>query len=104
MIERIIFNVLAFSLFVIIFFKMLTKNDTNYVSILVLEAIGIAIGFIELLIEKYFGMFVRILTYIISVILPITIIILERKDFEFSESMNLILAIVCIFFKNNKKT
>lgn len=103
MIERIIFNILAFSLFVIIFFKMIAKNDTNYVSILVLEAIGIAIGFIELLVEKYFGMFIRILTYSISVILPIAIIILESYNFEFSESINIVLAKVCLFFKNNKK-
>ena len=103
MIERIIFNILAFSLFVIIFFKMIAKNDTNYVSILVLEAIGIAIGFIELLVEKYFGMFIRILTYSISVILPIAIIILESYNFEFSESINIVLAKVCLFTSNRHK-
>ena len=46
MLERIIFNILAFSLFTIIFFKMIRKNDTNYIAILILEALGIAIGFI----------------------------------------------------------
>lgn len=102
MLERIIFNILAFSLFVIIFFKMIRKNDTNYVAILGLEALGIAIGFIELLVESYFGLFVRLLTYTISVVLPIGIIVLEKYNFEFSESIYMALAKVCIFFNNNK--
>lgn len=102
MLERIIFNILAFSLFVIVFFKMIRKNDTNYVIVLVLEALGIAIGFIELLVENYFGLFMRILTYIISVVIPITIIILEKYNFEFSESVYIALAKICLFINNNK--
>jgi len=51
LIEKFIFNILAFSLFIIIFSKLIRKNDTNYVVILVIEAIGIAINFLELLIE-----------------------------------------------------
>lgn len=102
MFERIIFNILAFSLLVIIFFKVIRKNDTNYLVILGLEVLGIVIAFIELLIEKEFGLFVRILTYLISVILPIAIIMLERYDFEFSESLYITLAKICIFLNNNK--
>lgn len=37
-IERIIFNVIAFALFVIIFLKMIYKNDTNYTYILAVQA------------------------------------------------------------------
>ena len=37
--EKIIFNVFAFSLFVLIFFKMIRRNDSNYVVVLCLEAI-----------------------------------------------------------------
>ena len=50
LIEKFIFNILAFSLFIIIFSKLIRKNDTNYVFILVLEAIGIGLNFLELLI------------------------------------------------------
>lgn len=60
MLERIIFNILAFSLFTIIFFKMIRKNDTNYIAILILEALGIAIGFIELLTKSFFRKFYKI--------------------------------------------
>lgn len=38
-IERIIFNVVAFALFVIIFLKMIYRNDTNYTYILATQAI-----------------------------------------------------------------
>ena len=37
--EKIIFNVIAFFLFILIFVKLIRKNDTNYIAILVLQAI-----------------------------------------------------------------
>ncbi len=43
-IEKIIFNLLAFTLFIIIFFKMIKRNDTTYLDILILQFIGIAIN------------------------------------------------------------
>ena len=44
-IERIIFNVLAFTLFIFMFAKMIGKNDTNYIPVIALQAMGIAISF-----------------------------------------------------------
>ena len=41
MLERIIFNVLALGLFLFLFFRMIQKNDTNYLYILALQAMGI---------------------------------------------------------------
>ena len=49
--EKIIFNVVAFFLFVLIFFKMIRKNDTSYLGILILQAIGIAINFFEIILR-----------------------------------------------------
>ena len=37
--EKILFNVIAFFLFVIVFVKLIRKNDTNYIIILILQAI-----------------------------------------------------------------
>lgn len=37
--EKILFNVIAFFLFIMIFAKLIRKNDTNYISILILQAI-----------------------------------------------------------------
>lgn len=39
LIEKLIFNMLAFSLFIIIFAKLIKRNDTTYVGILAIEAI-----------------------------------------------------------------
>ena len=35
MIEQLLFTIIAFGLFVYIFFKMIQKNDTNYIFILI---------------------------------------------------------------------
>lgn len=86
MFEKIIFNLFAFTLFILIFFKLIRKNDTSYVYLLVLQFIGIAINFIELSMSKSFGAITKILMYAVSVILPIFIIWLEyAKKVEFSE-------------------
>ena len=47
--EQLIFTVIAFTIFVYMFFRMIKNNDTSYVIILTLEAIGIALNFIEVL-------------------------------------------------------
>lgn len=49
MIEQLLFTIIAFGLFVYIFFKMIQKNDTNYIFILILQTIGILLNFIEVL-------------------------------------------------------
>ena len=104
MLERIIFNILSFSLFIIIFFKIIKKNDTAYVAPLILEAIGIAIGLIELLIGRFLGTYVRVITYLLAVVLPFAIILLEKYGINFSEWLYIFLAKICSFFKNNKES
>ena len=85
MLERIVFNILSFSLFIIIFSKIIKKNDTAYVVPILLEAIGIAIGLVEILLGKYLGTFIRVITYILEVFLPVEIIILEKYEYNVSE-------------------
>ena len=104
MLERIIFNISSFSLFIIIFFKIIKKNDTAYVAPLILEAIGIAIGLIELLIGRFLGTYVRVITYLLAVVLPFAIILLEKYGINFSEWLYIFLAKICSFFKNNKES
>lgn len=85
MIERIIFNLLAFSLFFYIFLKMVKKNDSNYIYLLVVQALGILIGFVGLIINIPLNLFFTILTYLFSIAIPIVMILLEKKGFDFSE-------------------
>lgn len=47
--EQLIFIIFSFAIFVYMFFKMIKNNDTSYVIVLILEAIGIALNFDEVL-------------------------------------------------------
>ena len=86
MFEKMIFYLFAFTLFILMFLKLLRKNDTTYVYAIVLQFIGIVIRFLELIFNKNCSVFLKILSYIISVILPILIFWLEySKKIEFSE-------------------
>ena len=103
MLEKLIFNMLAFSLFIIIFFKIIRKNDTNYIGLLILQAIGITISFFEIGLEIEGNTVCEIIRYSLSVVIPFIIIVLEIKGINFSEILSVVAAKVCLFFGNNKK-
>ena len=92
MLERLIFILLSFFLFIIIFFKIIKKNDTNYIFILLMQAIGIAICFIEIKLSITKNIILVIARYILSIIIPMFIVIIEANDFNFSEIASIILA------------
>ena len=103
LIEKFIFNILAFSLFIIIFSKLIRKNDTNYVVILVIEAIGIAINFLELLIGGIFATVIsKILMYIMAIILPTIVILIEYSGNNFSEIISILEAKFLILIGDKK--
>lgn len=102
-VEQVIFTIIAFALFVLIFLKMIQKNDTSYIPILVLEAIGIALKFIEILFSFHLHIIFNALSYMCSIILPIFIVILEKQRINFMEILNVTKAKVYFVLKNNKK-
>ena len=103
MIEKILFNVIAFSLFINIFLlKLVKKNDTTYITILVIEAIGIAINFISILFNIWEGAFIKIVMYLFSIIVPILVFILERKGTNISISLNLWISKMFLSLGNTK--
>ena len=102
MIEKRLFNLLAFSLFIIIFFKIIRKNDANYIILLVLEAFGILISFISIKLGLEETMFWSSLRYVLSVIIPLAIILLEIKGINFSELISVFLANICVLMGDNK--
>ena len=81
LLEQLLFTFISFALFVYMFFRMISKNDTSYVAILVLEAIGIALNFVEVLFSIKLSVMFVILKYLLAVALPILIIILEKNKF-----------------------
>lgn len=103
MLEKICFNLIAFSIFIIIFFKIIKKNDTNYVGILVLQAIGVTISFIEIKIGIDANTFFKVLRYILSILIPCIVILMELRGINFSEIISSIFAKILIMIGDNKK-
>jgi len=100
MIEKILFAMIAFILFIIMFFKIIQKNDTNYVYILVVQALGIITQFIGMLFNLKIPSILLIFCYIFSIVLPILILLIEKKGLNFSE---LICFIYTTISKDNDK-
>lgn len=104
MVEKILFNVIAFSLFTNIFFlKLVKKNDTSYLTIIIAEAIGIAINFISIIFNIWEGIFIRIIMYLLAIILPILVIALEKKGINLSDNINVLSSKIYLLFGNSKK-
>lgn len=85
MIEKILFAIIAFILFIIMFFKMIQKNDTNYVYPLIIQAIGIIIQFIGLLYNFKIPNILLMLCYVFSILIPIVILFMEKRGLNLSE-------------------
>ena len=101
--EQLIFTVIAFTIFVYMFFRMIKNNDTSYVIILTLEAIGIALNFIEVLFSVKLNTLFIILKYLFAILIPIVVIIIEKRDITLFELINISKAKMCILFGDEKK-
>lgn len=102
-VEQILFIIISFTIFVYMFFKMMRMNDISYVILLVLEAIGIGIDFIEVLFGVQINVLLKVLKYIFSMILPILVIIMEKNNKTLAEFSNIQKAKIYLKFGNNKK-
>lgn len=100
--EKIIFSIIAFYLFIIMFFKMIRKNDTVYISVLVMQALGIAINFIETIFSLEFNVFIKILIYLISILIPLIIIIMEMKGKNLPEQLKLLIVKIALKCNSTK--
>lgn len=102
LLEKILFNLIAFSIFIIIFFKIIKKNDTNYVGILVLQALGVAISFIEIKIGIDANTFFKTLRYVCSIVIPVLVILMELRGINFSEVVSSIFAKILMMIGDYK--
>ena len=103
LVEQIIFTFISFAIFVLMFFRMIKNNDTTYVAVLVLEAMGIALNFVEVLFDVKLNMIFLILKYVLAILLPILIIILEKKGISLLEIVNIQKAKIAMNLGDNKK-
>ena len=102
-IEQLIFTIIALVIFVYMFFRMIKNNDTTYIVVLILEALGIFLNFVEVLFGKKINALFVIIKYLLAILLPIGIIILEKQNIYLLEIVNLTKAKICLLFGNNKK-
>lgn len=89
LIEQIIFTFISFAIFVYMFFRIMKGNDTVYTGILVLEAIGIALNFVEVLFNIKLNVIFQIIKYILAILLPIGLIIMEKRYISLFELINI---------------
>ena len=80
---------------------MVKKNDTSYVPILAIEALGIIIDFITLASNTNIAL--KVLRYIISVLLPGIIILLEKKNINIMSNIKIYIININMMTGNQKK-
>lgn len=100
--EKIFFYVISIALFVLMFLKMMRKNDVITLTSLILQAIGIGINFISLIFKVELNLFFLLLTYVISVVIPIFLIVCEYNQINLIEKMYMILAKTYVLRNNTK--
>lgn len=85
MFEMIFFNLLAVTLVIIMFFKMIKRNDTIYLCPLFIEAIGIVVSFITIKFNLRESNLTKAIMYTTAVILPLAIILYELRGNNLAE-------------------
>jgi len=104
MLGNVIFTTAAFVLFIYIFlYKMIRKNDTTYLVILLLQALGILINLIQILFNALRGDFFTVICFILCIVIPALVILVELRGTNFSEIMYLIAAKCYGLAGNDKK-
>lgn len=94
---------LAFALFVIMFFRMIKQNDTGYVAILTMQAIGIGIDFVKLICKiENMNIVLKLLAWILAVIFPIIILLKNNKNGKFEELILMFKVKFYLMINNNK--
>ena len=102
LIEQLIFAVIALVLFILIFMKMLKNNDTSYISILIIAVIGLLIDLVEVILSNGLSIVFKIFKYLLAIVIPLIIIIIEKGRLRFLEAKNLLKAKFFLWIGNTK--
>lgn len=105
MFEKILFSLIALLLFLYVFaFKLIKKNDTTYLVILLTQAIGILLNFIKIIFNIFTGTVSKIIIYFLCLILPLAVLILESKGINFSELIYISISKILLLVGKRKKS
>ncbi len=102
MVELIIFLVLSIALFIYLLIKYIKKNKRKFYVYLFIYLSFIIIFIINYLINKQHSNFIRVLSYLISIILPAIAVFIEELGYDFREGLLLALIKILLIFKNKK--
>ena len=104
MVEKILFSLAALLLFLYVFaFKLIKKNDTTYLVILISQSIGILLNFIEIIFNIFTGTASKLIMYFLCLIIPIGVLILESKGINFSEIVYIGISKILLLIGKRKK-
>lgn len=100
--EQLIFAIIAFALFIYMFYKMIKENETSYVILLILQAFGILLNFIEIISKVQLNMIFAIIKYALAILLPVVIIVLEKNRIPYVEIIDILKAKIFLKLGDNK--
>ncbi len=103
MIEQLIFALITIGIFIYFFYNIIKKNDTSYVSVIILQAIGLALNFFEALFNIKLNWIFMIIKYIIGILIPVVILVLEKYDIPLAEIIDITKANIYLKLGDNKK-
>ncbi len=104
MVGKIIFSLISFLLFIYLFiFKLIKKNDTTYLIVIIAQAVGILLNLIQILFNVMNGWFFNVISLILCIIIPSLVLILEIRGVNFSELMSIALSKLFSMLGNKKK-
>lgn len=100
--EQLIFAIIAFALFIYMFYKMIKENETSYVILLILQAFGILLNFIEIISKVQLNMIFVIIKYALAILLPVVIIVFEKNKIPYVEIIDILKAKIFLKLGDNK--
>ena len=82
---------------------MIRNNDTSYIVILILQAIGIGINFLGFALFIELNLFLNLLKYVLSIVIPGIVMIVEKRGMTLIEIINVTRAKFYLSMGNDKK-
>lgn len=89
MVNIIVFNIVALSIFIYTVINLMRNNSSNYFFALIPEFIGLIIAFICIFFKIDPNLFLLLIMYIFGLIIPIILLILEKKEVNIAEIVNI---------------
>ncbi len=103
MMEQLIFAMITLGIFIYFFYNMIKKNDTSYVMVIVLQAIGLALNFFEVIFHVKLNWIFMVIKYIVGLLIPVVILILEKYHIPLIEIIDITKANLYLKLGDTKK-